>query len=76
MVEGLRELPVNLSETEKELVLHAPMPGAEPEDIAITLSGGSITIWSKPRGKLQEGAKRHMQEWEIGDYERPVSAVV
>lgn len=67
------ELRVNLSETDDQLVLHAPMPGAEPEDIVITLAKGNITIKCTPRGTLQEGAKRHLHEWQIGAYERTVS---
>lgn len=64
------ELAVNLSETDNELVLHAAMPGVEPEDISVVLDRGSITLKSIPRGIQQGGATRHLYEWEIGSYER------
>jgi HSP20 family molecular chaperone IbpA len=67
------EFPVNLSEMENELVLHAPLPGTEPEDIVIALAPGPLTIKSTPRGTLQEGAKRHLHEWQIGAYERTIT---
>ena len=53
-------LPVNLSETDNELVLHAAMPGVEPEAISVVLDRGSITLRSVPRGIQQNGARRHL----------------
>lgn len=64
------ELPVNLSETDNELVLHAAMPGVEPEDISVRLDRGSITLKSTPRGIQHNGVTRHVYEWEIGSHER------
>jgi HSP20 family protein len=67
------ELPVNLSETDNELVLHAAMPGVEPEDISVTLGPERITVKSKPRGIQQNGAKQHLHEWDIGRHERTLA---
>jgi HSP20 family protein len=67
------ELPVNLSETDNELILHAAMPGVEPEDISVILDRGSITLKSTPRGMQHNGGTRHMHEWEIGRHERTLA---
>ena len=65
--------PVNLSEANHDLVLHAPMPGTEPENIMVQIAEGSITIKSTPRGSRQEPAKWYMHEWLIGDHNRTIS---
>jgi HSP20 family protein len=65
--------PVNLSEANHDLVLHAPMPGTEPENIVVQIAEGSVTIKSTPRGSRQEPARWFMHEWQIGDYNRTIS---
>ncbi len=70
-----RELvtPVNLSEYGGDLVLHVPMPGAEPENIHIRIGdSGEITVEAEPRGMRAQSAKWYVHEWRVGDYNRMV----
>lgn len=66
------DFPINLSEANHDLVLHAPMPGSEPENIFVQVEEGTLSIKSTPRGSRQEPAKWYMHEWQIGDYARTV----
>lgn len=63
---------VNLTEAGNELVLHAPMPGAEPEDILVSFGAHSLTVHSKLRGITSPDKKPILAEWRIGEYHREV----
>lgn len=65
--------PINLTEADHELVLHAPLPGTEPENIVVQVDNVRLTIKSTPRGSRQDPAKWYVREWEIGDYERTIT---
>lgn len=66
---GHLEVPVNTFETDDALVVVAPMPGAEPEDIAVRLDGDTLTVESGVRG--EEAHRRYVQrEWFYGPYRR------
>lgn len=62
--------PINLTDAGGELVLHAPMPGAEPENIIVTFTPKSIILHSTMRGMLASDKKPLKQEWHIGEYHR------
>ncbi len=64
--------PVNLTEAGDDLVLHAAMPGAEPENIFLTIAVDEITLRSTMRGTLAHDKKMLIDEWRIGDYYRVV----
>ena len=66
------EIPVNLTEAGDDLVLHAAMPGTEPENILITSTHDTITLHSTMRGMLGRNQTPLMQEWHIGEYHRVV----
>jgi HSP20 family protein len=66
------QIPINLTEARDDLVLHAPMPGAEPEDILITIDEKTITLHASPRGMLAEDKTMLRHEWRIGDYHRTI----
>lgn len=62
--------PVNLTDAGDDLVLHAAMPGAEPENILITFTGKTIVLHSTKRGMLASDKQSLRQEWHIGEYHR------
>lgn len=66
---GAHRLPVNVFETGEELVVVAPMPGIEPEDITVRLEGAILHLASRARG--EDAFRRyHSHEWTYGPYER------
>ncbi|HEY8369230.1 MAG TPA: Hsp20/alpha crystallin family protein [Thermodesulfobacteriota bacterium] len=66
-----RELPINAFETDEELVVVAPMPGIEPEDITVRVEGDTLTMESDARG--EDADKRYLHhEWTYGPYHRSV----
>ncbi len=66
-------IPVNLFQTEHELMVVAPMPGVAPEDISIDVTNdGSLTLRSAQHGEGQERITYLLREWSYGPYERTV----
>ncbi len=65
-------IPVNLTEADDDLVLHAAMPGAEPENISITVTEDAITLRATARGRSARDKKTLIEEWRIGEYHRVV----
>lgn len=62
-----RQFPAfNLYEAPSEYVLVAPMPGIKPEDLDISITGGSLTIKGERRrsGDVSEEAYRRMERWQ------------
>jgi HSP20 family protein len=66
-------LPVRLYQTDTHLMLAAPMPGLEPGDISVDISGDAVTIKGVERGVGQHRRDLLIEEWTIGPYERKVS---
>lgn len=60
--------PVDIVETENELLVFADMPGVKPEDIDIRFDNGELVI----HGKVEppEGRDYLLQEYGLGDYYR------
>jgi len=69
-MDKLNKIPVNLSDAGDDLVLHAAMPGAEPENILVTFTAKAIVLDSTARGTLARDKKILRQEWGIGKYHR------
>lgn len=71
---GVMTLPIDMYETDKDIVVRAPLPGVTPQDVEITVSGDTLTI----RGELKrdETIKREdyiHQEWRYGAFTRSVT---
>jgi HSP20 family protein len=67
------QLPVNIYHEGDRLMIAAPMPGMEPQDIDISLEGTRLAIRAGLRGPGQQGAKSFvLQEWTSGPYERTI----
>lgn len=66
----LAKIPVNLTDAGENLVLHAAMPGTEPESILITFTEKTIVLHSTMRGIMASDKQPLVQEWRIGEYHR------
>ena len=73
MKRGPQTLPVRLYQSEEHIMLAAPIPGLEPEDISLTISEDRVTIRGEERGPGQHERDLILEEWSIGPYYREVS---
>ncbi|MDQ3327309.1 MAG: Hsp20/alpha crystallin family protein [Chloroflexota bacterium] len=64
-----QSIPVNVFQSADNVVVFAPMPGLQPEDIEISVSGGTLTIQGKKRGH-EERHEFFRHEWTVGPYQR------
>ena len=71
-----QEVPINIYETEEDVVVVAPMPGVEPEDIDIQMQGSRLTLRAALRGPGQQDRRYLLHEWTYGPYERSVDLPV
>lgn len=63
--------PVSLYAGEDTLVLTSELPGVEPENLDITVTGDTITLrGTRPAEALSEGASFHRQERTSGQFTR------
>ncbi len=65
-------VPVQLHQSDDLIVLAAPMPGLEPQDIDVVVAGDKVTIRGSYRGSRQETDDLIVSEWTIGPYYREV----
>ncbi|MGH2460264.1 MAG: Hsp20/alpha crystallin family protein [Chloroflexota bacterium] len=63
---------VNVYTNRNKLIVVAPTPGLEPENIAVTVGGDTVAIHGELRGELQEGKRFLLREWQVGPYTRAV----
>jgi HSP20 family protein len=72
-----RTLPVDLYETEDELILKAATPGVKPDDIDITIQGDTLTIKGEQQEEReQKGARYHYRERRFGSFGRTITLPV
>jgi len=67
-------VPIDMYETENELVIQGSLPGVKPEDVDITVTGDTITI--KGEMKAEEEVKREnylRQERRYGAFSRSIT---
>jgi HSP20 family protein len=65
-------VPVQIHQTDALIVLAAPMPGLEPQDISVVIAGDKVTIRGNYRGSRQETEDLLVSEWTIGPYAREI----
>jgi HSP20 family protein len=71
------ELPVDMYETEDDLVVSASVPGVKPEDIEITIVGDALTIKGATKSEFEvERANVHRQERRYGAFTRSLAIPV
>jgi HSP20 family protein len=63
-----QQVPVNVYETSEALVVVAPLPAVQPEDVQIELHPRCLRFWAH----LRSAAPREhlIREWDYGGYER------
>lgn len=67
-----QSVPVQVHQTDALIVLAAPMPGLEPQDISVSIAGNKVAIQGNYRGSRQEKGEVLVSEWTMGPYEREV----
>ena len=65
-------VPIQLYQTENRLVLAAPMPGLEPQDIAVQINGNRVVIDGVYRDSRRDQPEILVSEWTIGPYHREI----
>jgi HSP20 family protein len=68
----LNIVPVRVYQIDDRIMLAAPMPGLEPEDISVAVAGPRVTIRGAERGPGQHERDLLLAEWTIGPYHREV----
>ena len=67
----LQGIPVKVYRTADRLMVAAPMPGLEPEDIMVEVTKGSHLILNgELRGALKDVKELLIDEWSVGTYYR------
>jgi HSP20 family protein len=66
-------LPLRVYQTAFRIMVAAPMPGLEPRDIAVTVTGDQVTIHGKERGPHQHERALLRADWTIGPYAAEVA---
>jgi HSP20 family protein len=67
-----QNVPLQIHQTDKLIVVAAPMPGLEPQDISVVVAGNNVTLRGGYRGSRQENGDLILSEWTIGPYYREV----
>lgn len=67
----LQEIPVKVYKTDDRLMVVAPMPGLEPENILIEVTdNGHLILDGEMRGILKDVKELLLDEWSVGFYHR------
>lgn len=64
------QVPVNVYEAGEALVVVAPLPGVQPEDVEVSTDGNQLRITAAMRSAAAKDYLVH--EWHYGPYERMV----
>lgn len=67
-----KTIPVRVYQIDDRIMVAAPMPGLEPEDITVTVAGARVTIRGAERGPGQHERELLLTEWTVGPYYREV----
>jgi HSP20 family protein len=73
----LQKIPVKVYRTEERLMVAAPMPGIEPENIGIEVTDeGHLILHGEVRGMLKDVKELLLDEWSVGVYHRELELPV
>lgn len=73
----LQEIPVKVYKTDDRLMVVAPMPGLEPENILIEVTdNGHLILDGEMRGILKDVKELLLDEWSVGFYHRELELPV
>jgi HSP20 family protein len=67
-----QSIPLQIHENDSQIVLAAPMPGLEPQDISVVIAGDKVTISGNYRGARQDKENVLLAEWTVGPYVREI----
>ncbi|MBS1253651.1 MAG: Spore protein SP21 [Anaerolineales bacterium] len=72
--EGALTVPVDMYETDEDIVVSAAVPGLKPEDVDINITGSTLTLKGGFRSE-EEGERGdvHFQERRYGKFQRSMS---
>lgn len=66
-------LPVNVYQELSRVMVAAPVPGMEPQNIRLVVEGQRLSIQASLRGPGQERTQQYaLREWSAGPYRRTV----
>lgn len=65
---GPQRVPLNVYETTEAVVIVAPMPGIQAEDIGVAVEAGTLRLAARLRTAAPKDYLLH--EWDYGAYER------
>jgi HSP20 family protein len=68
-----QSVPVRIYQAENQIMLAAPMPGLEAQDISVSISDKTVTIIGQERGPGQHNVELAVCEWTIGPYFREIT---
>lgn len=68
----IQHIPIKMYRTTDRLMIAAPMPGLQPEDIVVRVTANSLVIQGEVRGLLKDIKELLTDEWTIGSYHREV----
>ena len=73
---GAAMLPMDMYETENEVVVKAAVPGVKPEDIEVTVTGDLLTMKGEFKSESEQTDEKrnwHRQERRYGSFSRQVT---
>ena len=66
--------PMDMYETENEVVVKIPMPGIKPEDVDITITGDTLSVKGKTKEENESKEKNYTRkECSYGSFSRTVT---
>ncbi len=68
----IQHIPIKVYRTPDRLVIAAPMPGSEPEDILVKVTGDSVVVQGDIRALLKDVKELLVDEWSVGSYYREI----
>ena len=70
-------VPVDIYQTDEDIVVKATMPGVKPEDINISITGETLTIEGEVKEEFEmgdeKGVRFHVRERRYGSYYRSLT---
>jgi HSP20 family protein len=70
--ERVAPLPLDVYSTDSDLIIKASVPGADPQDVEITIEGETLTIKGEIKGTL-DNVDYHLQERRHGPFARTLT---